>query len=340
MSDPLDAIRAVDQAGQLEDVLAMADHLRDSLWRVSSARLEPDDAEGLLSCGMGGSGVGGELAAAAFGDRLLRPIVTVRGYALPPYASSGQTALCSSYSGNTEETLACFERAGELGSRRIVATTGGALEAAAREASVPVIGLPSGLQPRAAVGYMVGVAAEVAAVCGLGPSLADEIESAAAHLESRWDQLAARSAELAQSIGTGATVVYGCGPTAPAAYRWKTQLNENGKAPAFCHELPEADHNEIVGWGSARDTSLAAVFLLDPAQTPRERQRMELTARLIAPQARAVELVEAEGEHRTGRIMEAVALGDLVSLHVAAARGIDPSPVEVIERLKDELGRP
>ena len=133
----------------LDDVLAIPDHLRDALWRVESARLAPSESAGLLVCGMGGSAIGGDLAAAALGDRLTGPLLTVRGYELPSWATAEWTVLCSSYSGETEETLACFAAAEALGARRVVASTGGALVEAARAAGDPVIGLP-GLLPRRA----------------------------------------------------------------------------------------------------------------------------------------------------------------------------------------------
>ena len=132
----------------LDDVLAIPDHLRDALWRVESARLEPGSSAGLLVCGMGGSAIGGDLAAAALGDRLTGPLLTVRGYELPSWASAEWTVFCSSYSGETEETLACFAAAEALGARRVIASTGGALVEGARAAGDPVIGLP-GLLPAA-----------------------------------------------------------------------------------------------------------------------------------------------------------------------------------------------
>src|SRR5262245_53669656 len=136
----------------LDDVLAIPDHLRDALWRLDSARLESADAAGLIVCGMGGSAIGGDLAAAALGDRLRGPLSTVRGYELPSWATPDWAVLCSSYSGDTEETLACFVAAGELGAQRIVASTGGALVDAARGEGVPVVGLPGILPaPRTAV---------------------------------------------------------------------------------------------------------------------------------------------------------------------------------------------
>jgi glucose/mannose-6-phosphate isomerase len=341
--DSLTDVRDLDRAGQLQDVLALPDHLRDALWRVESARLEPSESVRLVVCGMGGSAIGGVLAAAALGDRLSRPLLTIRGYELPSWLPPDCTVLCSSYSGDTEETLACFEAATALGARRVVATTGGALADVARADAVPVIGLPAGLQPRAAVGYMFVVAAELAALTGAGPAIRTEIDSAAARLEGARDALSEQAAALAGALAGTIPAIYGSDLTAPVAYRWKTQINENAKWPAISHELPELDHNEIVGWqGLDSDSSLrlSAIFLTDSDQHPRVGERFDLTAKLIASHAAGVHTIETDGETRTERLLQAVMLGDLLSLQLAAQRGVDPTPVEVIERLKDELGDP
>ena len=324
----------------LDDVLAIPDHLRDALWRVESARLEPRDAAGLLVCGMGGSAIGGDLAAAALGPTCTRPVLTVRGYELPSWATPELAVLCSSYSGNTEETIACFDAAEALGARRVVCTSGGELAERARRAGVPVVGLPGILQPRAAVGYMVVVAAEVAAVVGAAPRIHIEIDAAAAHLERSAEALRARAAEIADRLQGTVPVVYGADLTAPLARRWKTQVNENAKAPAFFSELPEADHNEVAGWPGAEGHGLSAVFLGDADQHPRVRRRIELTARVAGESGAAVVEVEAEGETRIQRLMWALVLGDLVSVELAEARGVDPVPVEVIESLKGALDAP
>ena len=339
--ESLAAIREVDSQGQLDDVLALPEHLPDALFRVESARIGELESTGLVVCGMGGSGIGGDLARAALGDRLHLPLTTVRDYELAPWTPPDRVVLCASYSGNTEETLACFEAADAVGARRVVATTGGALGKAAREARVPVIPFPAALQPRAAVGYMFVAAAELAALAGAAPAIRTEIDLAGASLAAKRDALDARAVELAHRIEGTIPVLYGCDLTAPVAYRWKTQVNENAKQPASFHVVPEMDHNEIVGWAEGSGAErLSAVFLTDTDQHPRERRRIELTAELIAPVAAAVELVETEGDTRTERMLWAIMLGDLLSLHLAARRGVDPSPVAVIERLKDELGRP
>lgn len=324
----------------LEDVLAIPDHLRDALWRVESARLEPGEAAGVMICGMGGSAIGGDLAAAALGDRLTRPLTTIRGYELPSWATPEWTVLCSSYSGDTEETLACFEAAEALGARRIVAGTGGALVEGARAAGVPVIGLPGILPaPRTAVAYMLVCAAEVAALAGAAPRIHTEVDAAAAFLAEQAGDLRARAGEIAGWLKDTLPVVYGADLTVPVARRWKTQVNENAKLPAFFSELPEADHNELCGWAGA-STSAAAVFLEDADQHPRERRRFELTAEAVAESGAEAVRVETAGETRVARLLWAVVLGDLVSLKLAEARGVDPLPVEAIEGFKTALGRP
>src|SRR3712207_6987548 len=148
------AIEQVDRSGMLADILAMPDHLRDALWRVESAgglREEWDSPGGLIVAGMGGSAVGGALARAALGDHESRHIAIARGYGLPPWATPDTTVLCASYSGNTEETLACYDAAGFVGANRVVVTSGGRLAALARADGGPGIPIPGGFPPPAAL---------------------------------------------------------------------------------------------------------------------------------------------------------------------------------------------
>jgi glucose/mannose-6-phosphate isomerase len=342
-----DSIAAVDVSGQLEDILGLPDQLRDALWRVESTNLSQNDAPGgLIVAGMGGSAIGGALARAALGDRASRPITLARGYALPAWTLPDSTVLCSSYSGDTEETLAVYEAAGALGARRIVATTGGKLAEAARADGVPIIPLPGGFQPRTAVAYSLVVALEVAGICGAGDRLHAEIDVAAAHAEqlvAKWSPDASEDClpkQIARSLQGTVPQVAGAGLTAPIAYRWKTQINENAKLPCFAHELPELDHNEIVGWrGAAELGRFSAIFLDDSDLHPRIRQRIELTRGLIEAEAAGTYRLETIGEHPTERLVSLVLLGDLVSVYLAVLRGVDPTPVAPIERLKSALAR-
>ena len=340
-------IAKVDSTGQLADVLALAEHLRDAVWRVESAIMQDwDTPAGLVVAGMGGSAIGGALARAALGDHASRPIFVTRAYGIPTWTPPDTMVMCASYSGETEETLACYESAGALGAKRTVVTTGGSLAEMARADGVPVIPLPAGFQPRAAVAYMLVASLEVAALCGVGPRLTPEIDVAAGHVEqlvAEWGPDAPEDSlakEVARGLFGTTPVIAGAGLTNPIAYRWKTQINENAKQPAFSHELPELDHNEIVGWEGANDVGrFSAVFLDDSDAHPRVKQRMELTEQLIAGNAAASFRIETRGQTAIDRVISLVLLGDLVSIYLAALRGVDPGPVKLIDELKEALAK-
>jgi glucose/mannose-6-phosphate isomerase len=342
-----EAIAAVDRTGQMADVLGLPEHLRDALWRVESANLSLQDSPGgLVVAAMGGSAIGGSLALAVLGDRASRPINIARDYGLPPWTMPDTTVLCSSYSGETEETLAAYEAAGALGARRIVCTTGGRLAAGARAEGVPVIPLPGGFQPRAAVGYALVVALEVAALAGVCEHLHTEVDVAAEHaakLVAEWGPEAPEDSlakSLARSLSGTVPQIAGAGLTAAVAYRWKTQINENANSPAFATELPELDHNEIVGWEHAAGVApFSAVFLDDSDLHPRVRARIELTMEIIGDQAAALHRVQSLGGTRMERLVSLVLLGDLVSTYMAILAGRDPAAIVPIERLKRALAQ-
>ncbi len=231
-----------------------------------------------------------------------------------------------------------------IGARRVVVTSGGKLAELARADGVPVIPVAGGYQPRAAVAYMTVGVLEVAALTGTGPRMNSEIDVAADHLEElviEWGPEgddATQAKALARALNGTVPVVAGAGLTTPIAYRWKTQINENAKSPAYALELPEMDHNEIVGWGSAASFGrFSAVFLDDDDTHPRVRERMDLTGRLIQPGAASVHHVSSRGRTTVERVFSLVLLGDLVSLYLAVLRGVDPEPVDAIEALKAEL---
>jgi glucose/mannose-6-phosphate isomerase len=293
---------------------------------------------------MGGSSVGGALARATLWPRLERPLELARGGALPAWAGPQTLVLCASYSGDTEETLAAYDAAGEAGAPRVVSASGGELPARARRDRVPVIPLPGGFQPRATVGYSFVVALEVAAVAGCAPSLRAEVEAAvpvARALAAEWGPDGDEDGDakrLARALHGTVPVIAGPGLAAVAAYRWKCQINENAKLPAFAAELPEAGHNEIVGWADADDFArFAAVFLEDPDAGERMQARIELTAEIVGGHAATVERVAPRGETRLQRLVSHVQLGDLVSLYLAVLRGADPIGIEPIDRLKAGL---
>jgi glucose/mannose-6-phosphate isomerase len=191
---------------------------------------------------------------------------------------------------------------------------------------------------------MTVAALEVAACCGAAPRVVSDIDVAAEHLEElviQWGPEAPEESEakmLARGLLGTIPVIAGAGLTTPIAYRWKTQLNENAKLHAFWHELPELDHNEIVGWSGAQELGrFAAIFLEDADTHPRVADRVELTQRLIGEFASATFRVPTRGQTSFERVFSLILLGDLVSVYLAVLRGIDPGPVEIIERLKAQL---
>jgi glucose/mannose-6-phosphate isomerase len=339
------AVAALDSTGQMAEACDLASHLRDAMWRVDSANLAPVDASGgMVVAGMGGSAVGGRLALGALAGRARRPIAISDDYSLPGWVGEGTLVLCSSYSGATEETVAAYDAAREAGASIVVASTGGSLTERARRDRVPVIPLPGGFQPRAAVGYSLVAALEVATLGGIAPPLRDEIEGAARLAEvlaAEWgpdgdDQSAAKA--LARRLDGTVPVVMGAGVTAPVAYRWKCQINENSKLSAFWSTLPEADHNEVCGWDSAAELgAFSAVLLEDPDAHPRVALRFRLTAGLASAGARVVERVTALGDTPLDRLVSLVLLGDLVSIYLAVLRGVDPVEIEAIHTLKSQL---
>jgi len=324
----------------LDDVLAQPHQLGDALWRVEAAGIPRTELPGGLAvCGMGGSAVGADLAVAAIGPRATAPIRTVRGYDVEPWLTPDTLVLCASYSGSTEETLAAFEAAGAAGAPRVALTTGGELAERARAEDVPVIGVPSGMQPRAAVVYMTVGALECAAACGAAPSLREEVEGSAEVLGGLADD--DEPSRLAEALVGTVPVVHGAGLTAPVARRWKTQLNENAKVAAFASELPEANHNEIEGWAWGRERApLSAVFLASPDLHPRVHRRLELAQAALGERGVPTLRVEARGDTGVARVLSLVMLGDLATVRLAERMGVEATPVDSIDAFKRSLGKP
>jgi glucose/mannose-6-phosphate isomerase len=226
----------------------------------------------------------------------------------------------------------------------VVITTGGTLAELAREEEVPVIGVPAGMQPRAAVIYMTIGVLECAALCGAAPGLHSEIDMATALLERLVEEWGPGAPEdsLAKSVARDLDgtipVIHGAASTKAPARRWSTQINENADAPAFWSELPEANHNQICAWERGRAAApFSGVFLCDDDQHPRVKRHMDLTAAELERVGAPALQVDTFGESRLERVLSAVMLGDLVSVYMAVLAGVDPTPMPAITQLKQQL---
>lgn len=342
------ALAAADPSDRLTDVLALPEHLRDAVWKVESAGLrERETSDGLVVAGMGQTGNGGMLAKAALGDHASRPIVAAKAYGLPSWITPETTVLCASYSGETEETLACYEAAGLLGAPRVVVTAGGRLARQAREDGVPVIPVAGGLSASTAVAYFFVATLEVAAKCGVAPRMTSEVDVAAEHLEElvvEWgpDALPDSGPKgLASQLRGTIPVIAGAGLTAPAAERFKAQLNTMARTPAFASELPELDHHEVAGYEgcSLLDPAarLSAIFLDDADIHPRTKARMALTRDMVDAHCAGAFTIATRGGTSVERVLSAVLFGDLVAYYLAVLYGVDPAGATAVDVLKGEL---
>jgi len=299
-------------------------------------------AASALVCGMGGSGISGDVAAAIADG----PVFVHKDYGLPGWASTlpDPVVVAVSYSGNTEETLSAVEAARSKGLRVVAISGGGKLSELAADEGWPVLKVPGGLQPRAAFGYLSGSVAKMLEGAGIVKETGLE-EASAVAATLLGEDLNGPGRRLADDLADGLagkiTVVLGSARTAVAAARWKTQMNENAKSPAFVSLLPEADHNEVEAWttlGTALRRTVGVVTLRDGSEQPRVRARFQPTTQLIGEGATVVGEVWSQGTTRLARLVSLVVIGDLVSLRLARTAGVDPVAVDAIQQLKSTLG--
>jgi glucose/mannose-6-phosphate isomerase len=341
--DPADMHGAI--AG-LADQLRAAPRLAD---QVKWTAFKPTTPAGVCLCGMGGSAIGGDLARAYWEYESPVPFVICRNDRLPGYINRFWLVIASSYSGNTEETLSATDEAKRRGCRVLAVTTGGKLQETAQREGWPLIVLPGGLSPRAALGYSFGPVMLALARWGVVADRTDLLLLTADLLQRRSGQydravpLADNPAkQIAALLENHVPCVYGSsGSTDVVAHRFKGQLCENAKSPAFANALPELNHNELVGMDGYRGVgALALVALRSGDDSARAAQRLDWITRRLTGRGIPALSVTAAGANRLERMFSLIQIGDYVSYYLAILNGCDPTPVAVINDLKTQLGRP
>lgn len=294
--------------------------------------------------GMGGSALAASLLTSW--PKLTVPFEVVRTYSVPAYVGESTLFIASSYSGNTEETLSALEEAARKGARLAVIAAGGALAEYAADNNLPYYQLPGGLQPRMAVFYNLAALIQLLEAAGLAAAgCSEELSQAAEWLSGQVADWRAdvptaqnRAKQLALELMGKSPVVYGGTLLYPAAYKWKINFNENAKNVAWCGALPEFNHNEFLGWSSHPvDKPYAVIDLRSSFEHPRIQKRFEITERLLSGRRPAALVVEAEGDTPLRQLLWVIVLGDFVSLYLALLNGLNPTPVELIEKLKKAL---
>jgi glucose/mannose-6-phosphate isomerase len=303
----------------------------------------------IVVLGMGGSAIGGDLLSNYLADELSIPIVVIRGYDIPKFVDENSLVFAVSYSGNTEETLSALKKCLEAKARVIALTSGGKLAALSQENNFPVIKVPAGIQPRAAISYLFFPVLKALERLGLIKERGGEIEETLNILQELSKEYGAKSTiknnlakKVALSLYQHLPLVYGSeGLLEAVAMRWKTQINENSKWPCFWNVFSELDHNEIVGYEIENkiNRQVKIIYLQDKEGSLRVEQRREITRKIIEDKVAEFIVCTTKGKGKMARMFSLIYLGDLASYYLAILNQVDPSPVACIEDLKKELAR-
>ena len=302
-----------------------------------------DDIENVVVLGMGGSGIAGDLVREVAGPFMPVPVLVHKGYSIPNFIGEGSLVFAVSCSGNTEETIDAATNAMMQGGHVVALSSGGELADLARGWGMPHVALPPIPMPRAGIGAVGIPPLLVLERVGLFPGASSWIEAAVHQLKARRDELldGGIARELAEALAGSVPIVYGGGGLgAAAAYRWKCQINENVKAPAFSSTSPELCHNEICGWGDSApvDRSVFQVVnLRSEFEHPQLAKRFAFVDELLRANVGGVHEVVAAGDGSLAQLLDLVIVGDFVSLQLADLAGVDPGPIDLLEDLKAEL---
>jgi glucose/mannose-6-phosphate isomerase len=343
-------VAVLDTLGMFDLAEALPDQVADAVIRsrLLGSVAAPETIESVVVVGMGGSGVAGDVLRAIATPLLPVPMVTVKSYELPAFVGEGSLVFAVSASGNTEETIQAASDAALAGARMVVITGGGELARLAESWAAPVIAVPPSIpQPRAAIGAMAIPPLVVLESMGLLLVSDYWIDAAVDQLARRRDAFVVAgdtspAADVARRIGRTLPLISGSeGVGSVAAQRWKTQINENAKAPAFWSSQPERCHNEVCGWGQHGDVTrqvITSVALRHDNEHPQVGRRFELVADIEREVVADVIEVRAEGDGDLAQLFDLILFGDYTSLWMAAQAGVDPGPVPVLGELKDQLG--
>jgi len=307
----------------------------------------------IMLSGMGGSAVAGDFLARLCEDRIGAPLVVNRSYQIPNCVGRDTLFIASSHSGNTEETLAATSAALRRGAKILCISTNGKLRDLARRHGPPRVALLEipqtnpPMPPRAALAYSLIPLVRALETLGLYPGAGRHIAESISLIGHLYDRIGPdvatqhnQAKQLAQSLrGTIPWVQGTVGIMAAAAYRWRTQFNENSKMLAYSSEYPELNHNEVIGWERAEHikTDIGVVMLRSSHDHWRVRARVDITKKKFVKPKASSHLIDAEGHSPLAQLLWTVYLGDFTSLYLAMLNGVDPGSIASIDTLKGDL---
>jgi glucose/mannose-6-phosphate isomerase len=351
MLDDLKLISEIDKSNMLDAVAAFPDQIKEAKEIAESATFgsiyKVDD---IVISGMGASAIAGDFIQSLFRDRIDIPIHINRQYDLPKWTNKNTLLISQSYSGNTEETLSTFKHGYQKRCKIIGISSGGKLQEYCEKREIPHIKIPSGFQPRAATGFILFSALYTLKKIGVLKSEIDaEIDDTISTInefnkKNKKDipEKENLSKQLANKIHNTIPQVYGFNFYLPIAKRWCTQLNENSKLICRYDEVSECNHNDIVGWSMNPEVSKKFTIIQfrdDELESIYMSKRLDFMKKLFEDVTGGVIEIKVEGKKRLAKMMHAMCLGDFISCYLAILRKIDPTPVEAIIELKNELGK-
>jgi len=351
MLDDLKQISEIDKSNMFKDLERFPEQVKQSKEIVESTNLPGlFKIDNIIISGMGASSISGDIVRELFRDRTDVPIFVTRQYDLPKWANKNTLVLSQSYSGNTEETLSTFKHACQKHCKILAIASGGKLEEYCTSRQVPFIKIPSGIQPRAATGYTLFSSIYALKKMGvITHDISSEIEETIEIIEDfrKNNKLDVNekenfSKQFSRKLLGKIPQVYGFSFFAPIAKRWCTQFNENSKLICRYDEVSECNHNDVVGWSMDPEISKKFVCILfrdHDAESIYMSARLNFMKKLFNDVAGDVLEVPAKGKKRLAKMMYMMYLGDYISCYLAILRKIDPSPVEAISELKNELAK-
>jgi len=347
MSDTLDNIEVLAQKDPSGALTVAAEQFDQASYNAVVWNKEHDDRTitGIVVTGMGGSALAALVAKVWLKDSLSVPFEIIRGYDLPSYVGPNTLVIASSYSGNTEETLSALTQARATGAQVGIISSGGSLIDIANDQEIAHVSLPAGLQPRMAVIYNLRALTALLENFGLTEGKLEEIAALADWLgeeSARWAKDVPTEHNYAKQIAEEAVgktpVFYGGALTAPLAYKWKISWNENAKNVAFWNEYPEFNHNEFMGWASHPIEKPFVVFdLVSQFEHSQILKRFEVSDRLLSGKRPKANTISLPGDSLIAQLLWGSILADFASIYVAILNGVDPTPVDLIEKFKREL---
>jgi glucose/mannose-6-phosphate isomerase len=339
--DNLEWMSELDREKMIDQINGFPDHLSSSLCIEVDVEFT---GSGICLCGMGGSAISGDILA----DCVIREseyhMSVLRGMELPGWVDKETLLIAVSYSGNTKEVLTVLDTAQDKGLNIVAVTSGGKLMEICGEEGIPYARVPTGFQPRAALGYLLGSTACILETAGVIPiasnltNLVDPLKKFQEILVPEVPLEENLAKRTALDIEGTVPVVYAASELSPAARRWHTQINENSKMMAFTGEVPECNHNHIVGWmEGSRETFCRPVFLRSRTDNSWIKEIMSVTIDVLKKGGKFPVVLDFNEETRIHNLMAAIMVGDFVSYYLAMLNGVDPLPVESIQDLKRRM---